>query len=283
MLVQPPHQRREPGEAALDEHDAQSGEPLEDPFADEAHHVCLERLCHVGVVLDVVRRPARGGDGDAAGAAPEVDADRKAMAYGGFVDLPVLAPPERLGRPHDQQHLDETRVVGEPVDLLDGEVGVLVRHRDTGAQAGFLLQPLGDLPLVGGLAQCRGVLRVELGAARAEAVQDAVLDALRIQVLLAHELQVATRWSARRRPGIVAGGRRTSLGIQRSGVGTRAEELTMLAPARGQVGVERSRPGRVVDVAVDHHAAISSGGRDHDVSSLVPVRLSERVALLQNV
>ena len=37
--VHPPHQRQDPGERVLDEHDPQGGEPVEDAVEDQAHHL----------------------------------------------------------------------------------------------------------------------------------------------------------------------------------------------------------------------------------------------------
>src|SRR5829696_268648 len=88
VLVEPPHERRQPGEATLHDHDAQTGEPLEDSLAHQADHLRLEGLGHDGVVLDVEGGPAGGRDRVAAKTG-EMDAHGQSMALRRLVDFPV--------------------------------------------------------------------------------------------------------------------------------------------------------------------------------------------------
>ena len=79
LRVQAPAERRHPGEAALDQHDAQVGEALEHTLHHQARYQGLHGL-HVGVVLlHVVGGPAAAGGGMPALAA-DVDGDGRLAA-----------------------------------------------------------------------------------------------------------------------------------------------------------------------------------------------------------
>ena len=59
--VHPPHERREPGDAALDEHDPQLRELLEDALEHQAGQLVLERGRHPDLVLEVEAGEAGAG------------------------------------------------------------------------------------------------------------------------------------------------------------------------------------------------------------------------------
>ena len=88
---------------------------------------------HPNRVLDVERRVAGAGD-RAAGPASEVHPDRQVVLHCRLVDLPGLAPPQRLGGTDQQQHLHEARVGCDPVDLAGRQLAVLVGDVDRRAR-----------------------------------------------------------------------------------------------------------------------------------------------------
>ena len=96
VLVQPPHQRRQPGDAGLDEQHPQAGKALEHAFQHEAGQQRLAALRVADHLLDVVGRPAAAGDRKAA-IAEGMHGNRQPRAFGGCKDRPVFALAQRLG------------------------------------------------------------------------------------------------------------------------------------------------------------------------------------------
>ena len=69
-----------------------------------------------------------------------MDADGQAVAFGRFVDRPVLRPAKRQFAADQQQHLHEATVGSPELDLLHRAIGVEHRHDDGGAEARVLVE-----------------------------------------------------------------------------------------------------------------------------------------------
>ena len=118
VLVEPPAQRRQPGEAALHQHDFQVRQVLEHAFADQAGDQRLHGL-HVGrMFLVIERRPAAAGRRVPARAA-EMQRHREAVRGAGFQDRPVAPAAQRLQPARRDLHLREAAVAGALLDLGD--------------------------------------------------------------------------------------------------------------------------------------------------------------------
>src|SRR5262249_60535833 len=87
-LVQAPAQRRQPGKAALNEDDLKPWEALKHALDDQAGHGGLAGSRMPAALLDIIGRPAGTGVGMTAGT-EYMQADRKGVAHGGFIDRPV--------------------------------------------------------------------------------------------------------------------------------------------------------------------------------------------------
>ena len=250
-VVQPPHQRGQPGEAPFDQRHLQRRKLLEHAFANQADDLGLKGLGHAPMVLDVVGGPAGPRNGSCSGA-PKMDAHRQLAAQRGLIDLAVPGPPQGLVGPNQQEDLNESRMASHPIDLLRRQIPILVGNDNGGAQPGLRFQPFGDLPVVDRPGQRGSVLQVELTAGPVKAVEDAVSDVIGVQQLLPHEFQIRARRQSRRRPGIVPGGVHQRPRIISSQMAAQSEPLMVPAPALRQVLVEGLIGGDdVVDVAVD--------------------------------
>ena len=215
LLVQPPGERRQPAEAALDHHDLQLREALEHAFQDQAGHHRLAGGRMAGHLLDVVGRPAGSRDGIAA-IAEDMDADRQAVPRRGLVDRPVAAAAEAAR--WSGSGSAPARSAGSPARRSISSRAswrVIVGHHDRGlaARSSWRVQAV-QLPVVDG-SRHRGA---EVGVLVALAgdlsgLRIAVLDAVGVEVVLAHECEIAARPEAFGRPGIAAAGARRCLGI----------------------------------------------------------------------
>src|SRR5262245_23034924 len=110
LLVEPPHQRGQPGETTFDQGHPQPRELVEHAFDDQTDHLRLEGLGHAGVLFDIVGRPAARGWW-VAGRAAEVEANRQAMALGGGIDRVVAPISIERRRAYRQKDLDKARMV----------------------------------------------------------------------------------------------------------------------------------------------------------------------------
>ena len=253
LLVEAPHEGREPGEPALEQGDADGGEEVEDALADDAGELRLEDLGHPGVLLEVVGRPA-GGEGRVAGRAAEVDAGHQPLPGDRLPHRPEEPAAVGVLRARGQEHLHEAGVVADAVDLPRGQLGELDRHDDRGAQARLGVEPLGHLPVVDRAGEGDRRLRVVQAVDRVEAGEDRQLDPERVEGLLAQQGEA--------RPGRAVGrdaaGPRGHRRVGRVVAGARALEGRLpdvLHPVGRQVGEERlDARDRVVDVAVDQRA-----------------------------
>ena len=267
--VEPPHQRWQPREAALDQHEAQAREAREHALAEQAPDLRLERAGHRGGILDVERREACRRDGMAAPAAV-VHADRQSVPLAGLVDRPVAAPPDRLDRAREHQHLHEAAVAREPIDLGRRGGPVLVGDDDGGTQAGIPVEPLGGQPVVRRTCQHAGQLEVQHLADAEQRVEDRRLHIPRVEQLLLREGEVGRGRSATWRPCVDTRGARGGTRVLRADVGAIAEVLAHLAELGRQVGETLATIApdgrqvrtqgvvvgqRVVDVAVDQRFA----------------------------
>ncbi len=118
-------------------------------LADETGDLRLEALRLGGVVLQVVGGPAERGDRMSIGAAG-MNPDRQVVAFGGRIDRPEVATPKRHLAHREHQHLDETRIAGATLDLVDREFDILQRHHDGRAQTRVAIEPFPRDPIVHG-------------------------------------------------------------------------------------------------------------------------------------
>ena len=70
-----------------------------------------------------------------------MQADRHPVPAGSLVDRPPVAPAVGQIVHRRQQDLDEPRVAGPSLDLLDGECRILRRHHDRGKETAVPVQP----------------------------------------------------------------------------------------------------------------------------------------------
>src|SRR6185437_16800063 len=94
-LIETPHQRRNPGEPALQHHDLQLRELLKHPVADEADQAALKVVDEAASQLHVRRGPSAGPRrAHQSGRGPDVKGNSKVVARGGFPDrVEVLVTP----------------------------------------------------------------------------------------------------------------------------------------------------------------------------------------------
>ena len=210
--------------------------------------------------LEVVRGPARAAVHLVAAG---VQRDRQPGLGGRAQDRPVARVAEPLLGGPGQQHLDEARVAGQPLDLAHGEVGVLVRRADRAEQPRLLGEPLVADPVVERAAQ----LGRELGRLAAEALglhrrEDRVVDVVLVEVLAPHEPEVAAG-AALLRPRVDAEAAVAHAREHRVRAGdARAERGVVPARAGAQPLHQRRGHHRRVDVDVDQrHGPLLSGAR----------------------
>ena len=253
--VEAPGQRRQPREAALDEHHLELREALEHALDDEARDHGLARGGMPGALLHVVGRPAGAGVGMAAGA-EHVQRHGQPVPLGRLVDRPVAAVARGLRAARQHEDLRVGRIGRAALDLLYRGGGVLVGHHQPRAQARLASREDLALPVVGGGGERRRQVQVHLAlAGDAERPQDAEGDAVGVEILAPDQVQVGAGTAAVVRPGVAAAGERRRLGIgleAHAVAAARAVGRQHLPPARRQVGLEvGERAQRRVHVAVD--------------------------------
>src|ERR1700722_2140250 len=158
------------------------------------------------------------------------------------------------------------RRAGPAFDLRDGGGRVLVGNRDGCLQAWFWGCPFGDLPVVDAAAQgCAEIQIWHSPRMRPDHRQDAEFDTVRIEMVAAHELQIAARAAAARRPCIAPRSVGLAFRILRPfGVALPAvasEQVDMRMPALFQIGVKETEIAwAMVNVAVgDRQTACALG------------------------
>ena len=182
-----------------------------------------------------------------------MDAERQIVANQRLVNGPVLAPPQRLGGPGDEERLNEAPVAGDAVDLGRRQRGVLVRHDDRGAQARLRIDPFFHLPVVCRRRQRRGVGEVEHATSPVERVEHAVVHLPLVEELRLEEREVRAGRQAGRRPGVGSRGVEIRARVVGAGVAAHPEGLVVAAPALREILTQGlRRRDRVVNVAVDH-------------------------------
>ena len=198
--VHRPLQRPGPGEARFDERDLQAGEPVEHALADQAHREPLDRHVQPDVLLQVVRRRATAPVAVARLAAHVAHRD-EVRRRAGFVDRPVLPVAPLAFRVAAHHHLDEARVIGEPLDLLRGQVGRVEGHVDAPAQPRVAGEPLLGEPVVDRPADRRLVLGRAPERER-ERDQDGDVGVVLFEQLGAHQVEVTARGPAAGHRGV---------------------------------------------------------------------------------
>src|SRR5215467_1923602 len=74
--------------------------------------------------------------------------DRQAVAFGGRIDGPEVATPERYFAHREHQHLDEARVRRPPLDFVDRKFDILQRNDDRCAQTLVAFEPFPCDPII---------------------------------------------------------------------------------------------------------------------------------------
>ncbi len=279
-LVEAPAERGKPAEARLDQHDLERRIALEHPFEDQTRHRRLERGRVLGDLLDVERGPAGIAHGPAA-RAEHVHPDRQTRLDRGLEDRPVAALAQKLAGAAQEQHVREAAVAGALADLLHRQLGILIGDHHRRLQPWLTLVPALELILVARERHGGAELVVLLAlSSRRERVHHAPLDPVEIEMLLAHEVEVARGEPASGRPGVAPRGERLAFGIGKAlhvavalplPVG-----LQIVPPALAEMGAQILERALGVDITVEHadpHFGTEFGLPDfhvHGVSSSGP-------------
>ena len=237
------------------------------------------------MLLDIKGRPAAAGRRVAAIAA-DVNAERQAELLRARIDRPVATPPERLVGARADVDLDVAADLGAALDLGDRELRVVLAGQDRCLQPRIAIRPERELPVVDGAldrgAEFEILLRED---EEIEHLQNAVLDIQRIEMLLAHEVEIGAGRPAGRRPRIAARDQRRGARIRRGADIGRAQMAAigakMLLPAFWHelfnIGM---RMNARMHVAIDDAQAASRGGflgEDGAVDDITHAILLDRV------
>lgn len=279
-LVEAPAERRYPGEAGFDHHHLELGHGVEQALEDHAGDQGGARRAVFRHLLDIVGGPAGIGDGPAA-VAEDVNADGQAVSDGFLVDRPVAFAPQGLGGAAEQQDLAKILVAGPLADFRDGGIRILVGDDDRGLEPGIAPRPVVELPVIGGRCQGGRQMRIHFAlSAGAEGIENAVIDAIGVEMLLPHELQAGTGRRAVGRKGIAP----HAVGRLRFGVGVsthvtmppaHAVGAEMLPPLRRHVGPQiLDGAGPWMEIAIDdaHACGGIGGGGAPDVHDRLSLR-----------
>ena len=256
MPVHPPGGRRDPAKAAFDEDDLQVREAFGNAFEHEAgklrRHGVRVRL----VLLDIIRRPAAAGRRMPAIAA-DMNAERQAELLRARIDRPVAAAAERLVGARADVDLHIAADFRAALDLGDRELRIVLAGEDRGLQPRIAIGPERELPVIDGAldrgAEFEVLLRED---EEIEHLQNPVLDVERIEMLLAHEIEIRARRPTGRRPGVAARDQRRGARIGRGADIGRAQMAAigaqMLLPAFWQELIEVAvRMDARMHVAID--------------------------------
>ena len=152
--------------------------------------------------------------------------------------------------------MGEAAIAGALADFGARRLAVLVGHDDRGLEPRIAPVPALELVLVGGERHGGAELVVLVALpGRRERIHDAPFDAVEIEMLLAHEVEIARRQSAAGRPGVAARRQRLALGIGKAldvavalalPVG-----LQIVPPAIAEIGPQILERALGMDVAVD--------------------------------
>ena len=172
--------------------------------------------------------------------------------------------PEGVAGARREQDLHERRVGGAPLDLGNRVLGVLLGHHDRRTQPRLWLHPAFELPVVDGARQRRREVEVALlHAAAAQRDQHADFDAVGIEMLAAHQVEV--------------GARRAVLG---EGVDTHAgRHHARIGQLAGQAVADVGTEGRHVLAPARRHERMQFGHRAIDRVNVAVDDLQPRVGL----
>jgi hypothetical protein len=154
----------------------------------------------------------------------------------------------------------EAAIARPPPDLDPRRLPVLVRNHDRSHQPRIAPVPAFELELVGGERHggAEIVVLIALPGGR-ERIHDRVFDAVEVEVLPAHEVEIAGRQPAAGRPGIPARGQRLALGIGKALGETLPAAapigLQVIPPARAQERSQVFRRGLRMNVDIDDGGA----------------------------
>lgn len=250
LFIQPPHERRHPGESTLDQSHSQSWKAVENAFGNDADDLRLEDLGHPGMFLQIGRGPSYGC-WRVAGRAAKVDTDNQVVLDRGGIERVVEAVAVGNEGAHRQDQLYKLGMIAEALDLCGGACRRLAGQDQRGAQTGFGREPFVDLPAVCGRSQVGGEIVLFDALDTVGAVEDADLGVPGRERLVADKLEVGTgcaslwrpasRPGRGRRAGRIVGGKWTLEG----GV------ADIVLPVVGEVGKQLFDGGEfIVDVAV---------------------------------
>ena len=206
-------------------------------------------------VLAVVRRPAAAGDRPAA-VAEGVDADRQGGLRRGGEDRPEAAVPERVRKAAQHRDLHEVAGARPALDLGDRRLRVLVGGADGAAEPGLPRGPALDLPGVDRPAERNREIDILERLGVSERNHHPETDIVRVEMLLAHKLEVGAGLAAAWGIGVAPHRHRLALRVlhlmdeplPRQG----ADVAHVRPPALGEVReeVELGRARSWMDVAV---------------------------------
>ena len=188
--VHAPGSRRDPAEAALDEHDLQFRKAFRNAFEHEARELRRHGVGVALVFLGIIRRPAATGRCVTAIAA-DVNAERQAEFLGARIDRPVAAPSQRLVGARADIDLHMAADLGAAFDFGDRQLRVVLAGEDRGLQARIAIGPERQLPVVDGALDRGAEFEILLRKDKeVEHLQNAELDVERIEILLLHESEI---------------------------------------------------------------------------------------------
>ena len=131
FLIEPPHQPRQPGNAAFHQYHLKIGEALKDSFRQQADQMGLESERKTGVPLDIMGGiTGRGLHVDAHAVGAGVDRKGQVVLGAHLVDRVVLALTKGGTRTRIGHHLDKVGVTGPAFDLFGRGQRILVGNGD---------------------------------------------------------------------------------------------------------------------------------------------------------
>ncbi len=245
LAVEPPHDVRQPGKAALEHHEAQARELVEDAVADQADH--LRHQAHRDQ-----RVPLHIGQPHAIGPLHlrrVVEGDLQVVACGGGEDRPVLRLAIGDVADDGQQNLAHLWVRGHAVDLTRRRLRIAGEDLDRADQPVVAGQPvLGAVVVVGGGQRvAEAVLQLKHGRIEV-AGEDRMRDVVRLEDVPAHRVEIGRRGRA------VARGDVRAVAVSRrriaEGLG-KAPPRALGDPPRPGLGQIRDQVREACEVLVD--------------------------------
>ena len=185
-----------------------------------------------------------------------MNADGKAGLDRRLEDRPVAALAEKLAGAAQEQDVGETAIAGAFANLDAGQFAVLIGNDDGGLEPRIAPVPAFELILVGGKRHGGAELVVLLALpGRRKRIHHAPFDPVEIEMLLAHEVEIARRQSAAGRPGVAPRRKRMALGIGKAfdvAVAlTLPVGLQIIPPAIAEIGTQILERALGMDIAVE--------------------------------